>query len=195
MVRKPDGTFRKTACSRWDELGDVLQWHGATAAALGARTEFRLLNQPNNALKFIAVGGTADDAGAQWELGRAIKSSPSGSTPVCAAIAEVVAEIRAAAPSLRAAGKTVTVIVASDGEASDGDVAQALAPLVGLPCSVVIRLCTDDERVAKYWNNVDADLELELDVLDDLAGEGAEVCPRLDRLCSSAHLTFAGSRA
>ena len=182
MVRKPDGTYRKVVCSRWDELGDAIQWHGATAAALGARTEFRLLNQPRDALKCIVVGGTSDDAGALRELNRAIKSSPSGGTPVCAAITEIVAEIRAAAPGLRAAGKTVTVIVASDGEASDGDVAQALAPLVGLPCGVVIRLCTDDERVAKYWHDVDADLELELDVLDDLAGEGAEVCLKYSRL-------------
>ena len=27
----------------------------------------------------------------------------------------------------------------------------------------------------EYWNRVDDDLELELDVLDDVAGEGAEV--------------------
>jgi hypothetical protein len=168
-------SFRKVDCSRWEELGETLRWHGATAAALGARTEFRLLNAPRGAPQRVVVGGGPDDAAALRDLEKVIKSSPGGYTPLCAALGEVVAEIRAAAPALRAAGKVVTVIVASDGEASDGDVARALQPLVGQPCCVVVRLCTDDDRVAKYWNNIDADLELELDVLDDLAGEGGEV--------------------
>ena len=30
--------------------------------------------------------------------------------------------------------------------------------------------------MVKYWNSVDEDLELDMDVLDDLAGEAAEVC-------------------
>lgn len=44
----------------------------------------------------------------------------------------MVAEIRREAGNLRAAGRTATLVVASDGEASDGDrsdVARALAPL------------------------------------------------------------------
>jgi alkaline phosphatase len=41
----------------------------------------------------------------------------------------VVAAVQGRAAALRAAGQTVTVVVASDGEASDGDVGKALAPL------------------------------------------------------------------
>ena len=91
------------------------------------------------------------------------------------AIRDVTAAIRAWAPRLRADGTKACVVIASDGEASDGDLAAALRPLRDLPAWVVVRLCTDDDRVVEYWNSVDEDLELDMDVLDDLAGEAAEV--------------------
>ena len=67
------------------------------------------------------------------------------------------------------------VIIETDGEPSDGDMAIAMKALERLPVWVVVRLCTDNAKVTEFWNQVDADLELELDVLDDLAGEAGEV--------------------
>ena len=66
--------------------------------------------------------------------------------------------------------------IASDGEATDGDIAAALRHYGTCRPGLLRRLCTDDDRVAyKYWNEIDEDLELDMDVLDDLEGEAAEV--------------------
>jgi hypothetical protein len=87
----------------------------------------------------------------------------------------VIRDIQAAAPKLIAARQKCVLIIATDGEASDGDVAEAMRPLRELPVQVVLRLCTDSDSVAEYWNQVDQDLELNMDVLDDLIGEAEEV--------------------
>ena len=95
-------------------------------------------------------------------------------------------------PFLRATNKKVAVIIATDGESSDGDIAQAMAPLKDLPALVVIRLCTDQDSICDYWNNIDKILgelfvccqsvlihlplsELDLDILDDICAEGSEI--------------------
>jgi hypothetical protein len=51
----------------------------------------------------------------------------------------------------------------------------ALRGLQGLSVWVVIRLCTDNERVVNFYNNLDKEVELKMEVLDDFLGEGAEV--------------------
>jgi hypothetical protein len=103
------------------------------------------------------------------------EDSPSGGTPLCKHIREITAKIRSMEPQLRAAGQKACVMIATDGESSDGDVAEALRPLRELPAWVVIRLCTDEDKIVSYWNNVDSVLELDMDVLDDLCGEAEEV--------------------
>ena len=75
----------------------------------------------------------------------------------------------------RATGQKAVIVIATDGESSDGDVTVAMRPLQSLPVHVVIRLCTDNERVCNYWNSIDSQLEVQLDVLDDLTSEATEV--------------------
>ncbi len=162
--------------SRWAELGDSITYHAQVAASLGAPTEFRLLNSPGNRASQVVRVGSGGDLEAQLEaVRRMVGSAPCGRTPLCAQIKEVTQMVAAQADALRANGQRACVVIASDGAATDGDVVAAMRPLQHLPAWVVVRLCTDDERVLRYWNAVDEDLELEMEVLDDLGGEAAEV--------------------
>jgi hypothetical protein len=108
-------------------------------------------------------------------LAAVLDGTPSGVTPLCHHVLEVTKQISAIAPELRAAGKKAALIICTDGEASDGDITAALKPLHDLPVWVVIRLCTDQDDVVKYWNNVDSALELNMDVIDDPVGESKEI--------------------
>jgi Mg-chelatase subunit ChlD len=112
----------------------------------------------------VVVGAAGSDINQSLhELDGVIKSHPGSTTPLIAALNSVIADITRLTPELRAAGRSVSVIIASDGQASDGDmntVKATLAPLANLPCDVVIRLCTDEVHVVNYWNDIDNDLEV-----------------------------------
>ena len=47
--------------------------------------------------------------------------------------------------------------------------------LKNLPVWVVIRLCTNDNNMTQYWNGIDSEVELNMDVIDDPLGEAKEI--------------------
>ena len=50
-----------------------------------------------------------------------------------------------------------------------------MRPLELLPVWVVIRLCTDEDKMVNYWNGIDNEIELNMDVIDDPLGEAEEI--------------------
>ena len=158
-------------CSRYAELQDCITFHASLANTSKHPTTFRLLNNAPP----IVIGGPADDGSGYGRLLQALELSPGGGTPLCQHIREVVAEIASMASALRADGRKVTLVITTDGEANDGSLAEAMEPLKDLPVWVVLRLCTDEAAVVDYWAGIDQVLELNIDVLDDLGSEAAEV--------------------
>ena len=43
------------------------------------------------------------------------------------------------------------MVIITDGEASDGDLLEAMKPLDDLPVLIVVKLCTDEQKVVDYW--------------------------------------------
>lgn len=153
-------------------MTDALRFHAGIAHAASAPTEFRLLN---GSLPIRLGTPDAMEQVRYQSLTALFDGSPAGGTPLCRHIREVIEEIRPMEAQLRANNQRACVIIATDGESSDGDIVTAMQPLRHLPVWVVVRLCTDEDRIVEYWNNIDSQLEVELDVLDDLCGEAEEV--------------------
>lgn len=171
LVVSGSGRPVSVSCSRWEELRETVLFHGGVADAAAAPTEFRLLNPPlggggGGQFVFCPGGGAA--------LEGAMRSSPSGYTPLCAHVRHCVEVVTAQAAELRSRGQKAVLVIATDGVSSDGDLSQALRVLRSLPVWVIVRLCTDEDNVVSYWNNIDDELELDMDVLDDHAGEAEE---------------------
>ena len=158
--------------TRWGELAQAMSFHASLAHAAEIPCEFRLLNGADPCV--IGIGSKSESGDSLKFLQNVMEEPPAGQTPLCAHIRAVVNNIMSMEEMLRNNNQRAAVIIATDGEASDGDVAAALKPLENLPAILVLRLCTNDERLLNYWNAVDSNLEVEVDVLDDLCSEADE---------------------
>ena len=92
-----------------------MRFHAELANAAGVLTEFRLLN---GAPPIIV--GRPDGGENMRVLHGLLSGSPGGGTPLCRHINEVIAQIRVMEPHLRANGQRAVVVIATDGESSDG---------------------------------------------------------------------------
>lgn len=193
----PDKPARR--CSRWEELRTTVRFHAQLADALQTPVEFRLLNRPycydassrgqHPPAQVVVVGDGGHGGGGhggggqgqvpeQYGLGpleAAMATDPTGGTPLCQHIRAVRNKIAERQHALRARGQRAVVVIATDGCSTDGDLRQAIRGFEGLPVWLIVRLCTDDDKVAKYWDNIDGELEVSVDVLDDLKGECTQV--------------------
>eukprot|EP00554_Chaetoceros_debilis_P004846 CAMPEP_0194083104 /NCGR_PEP_ID=MMETSP0149-20130528/8446_1 /TAXON_ID=122233 /ORGANISM="Chaetoceros debilis, Strain MM31A-1" /LENGTH=398 /DNA_ID=CAMNT_0038765435 /DNA_START=59 /DNA_END=1255 /DNA_ORIENTATION=+ len=179
-------------CTRWEEIKEAVNYHTQMSALLEAPTSFRLLNNPGigvgpNSQQFDIAQMGKENIPTEVANANEImtRTRPGGVTPLTEHIQEINATILSLKPELEAAGKRVAVIIASDGLPTDSygnasqtinnQFVQSLRMLEGLPVWLVIRLCTDDDEVVDFYNGLDDQLELSMDVLDDFVGEAKEV--------------------
>jgi len=202
-MQKPDGhrivdtldhdSVKIVDGTRWEEIRECVRYHIRMANLLQAPTRFRLLNHPGatvGAQEFGVAETIHNNNGSPQEQEQTAttilrKTRPSGCTPLTAHMQEIYAIVSNMAPSLRRDGRKVVIVIATDGLPTDeGGIGgayesrrfvEALRALEGLPVWVVIRLCTDEDEVVNFYNDLDEQLELSLEVLDDYCGEAAEV--------------------
>ena len=158
-------------CSRWTELGDSITFHSTLASLLNVNSEFKLLNKWSS----LSTGDGHDENRLKKFHSVFNNESPSGGTPLCNSIRGAIGKVQRVEKDLRANRKKACVIIATDGESSDGDLADAMKPFERLPVNVIVKLCTNEDRIVQYWDGIDRGLEVDIDVLDDMAGEGKEV--------------------
>lgn len=136
-------------CDRWTKLVEMCKFVAGLADAAKSPVEFRFLNN----FPPVIVGRNDNKAGYNNFM-QMLNSRPSGATPLCQQIRAIASEIVQITPQLRAAGQQAMIVIASDGEASDGSVVDAIRQLAQLPIFVTVRLCTKEEQVHEYWDQV-----------------------------------------
>lgn len=169
-------TQRLIKCSRFQELLESVKFHTKLGDCIQVDSEFRFLNDHEP----FSVGNdettkTTPGKSLLAATGISSKASADGGTPLCKQINAIEKAVRASLNTIRNNNQKVSVTIITDGEPSDGDLRRALQGLKGLPVWIVIKLCTDEPSVVKYWNEIESDLEEDLDVLDDLKSEAKEV--------------------
>ncbi|CAB9507730.1 expressed unknown protein [Seminavis robusta] len=178
--------------SRWEEIQECVTYHIQLAAAIESNTTFRLLNHPGAAVgpqqvKVASIPGDTTLLGHEVNIAMEwIRNTrPNGCTPLTQHILEFQREVAAQEQTLRANGQKVALVLATDGLPTDergygGSLHQeqflaSLRTLEGLPVWIIIRLCTDEDPVVSFYNELDSQLELSIEVLDDFLGEAQEV--------------------
>lgn len=171
--------------------------HAAMNAHLGVRCEFLLLNPPalrdfaafREGVDFAAVDAERGDTQTQMAvLDQMLRNTrPGGTTPLGERLREVQHRIQYDYFQLAQRGLRCVVIVATDGlptcagsnlpsPAAQQEVVQVLRRITcELRAFAVVRLTTDEDDVVAYYNRVDEEEELALEVVDDLESEAREL--------------------
>jgi len=182
---------KAVSCTRWEELQDTIKYHAQMAALMHSPTIFKLLNDTGSlfACNQFSVGesdsSTENERQVQNVYKIIQKIRPGGVTPLTHHLQGIRQGIKDLEAQLRRYGKKVVVVLATDGLPTDEQgydgpyvtkqFVEALRSLEGLPVWVVVRLCTNEQAVRDFYNSLDEQLELSLEVLDDYFAEASEV--------------------
>ena len=175
---------RHVSCTRMEELKETVAYHAQMAALLEAPTKFLMLNGSDDGaypqeLSIAERGSEWIDDDMEHFSENFARVRPKGATPLTNHLLRIYHSLL----NTPTEGKIVLVL-ATDGKPTDtlGFVApsvdrhfeKALKQLQS-KAWIVIRLCTNDDTILKYYQKLDDELELSLEVLDDYTDEAKEV--------------------
>lgn len=185
--------FRK--CTRWEEVCHTALEQARWNAQLGTPCEFFLLNPLargdtlEEGIDFQIVDATKGDTVTQVKALETMlaSSGPRGITPISDRLRKIHARIAPQAVELARNKQKVVLVIVTDGyptstssnrsgDADRRELVQELRRLsYHLPMHLVVRLCTNDDSIAEYYNAIDEETELELEVIDDMESEAREI--------------------
>jgi len=185
-----DGSVSNLNVSRWEELKYCVGSQVQLTSVMNMPMRFALVNQPpsNIGPQYFAVGENGvvsmqQDIQTMGQIMTTLK--PSGPTTLSQQLAGLQKFVTSIAHLARNSNHTISVVVATQGiptnekGESNSQVVQQFIQILksfeNLPVYVMIRLCTDDERVFDFYNSIQDQLRFPYDVLDDFFGESLEV--------------------
>ena len=127
LTEKADGKIVLEECSRWAEVSESITILARHAHMACTPVEVRLLNKAQP----VMIGREGEGDSSLTALRVALSTEPAGLTPVCKQIREVIASVKAMKAELEASNKIALLIIITDGESTDGDVADMIKPLEG----------------------------------------------------------------
>jgi hypothetical protein len=144
---------------------------------------------PQEGKDYVCIDRSAgDDSEQMRSLDRLLKNNgPRGVTPISERLEEIRLRLHAEAEELAQRQQMVYLTIATDGlptspwsgQSTSKDQEHMVSALrrlcAELPVQLVIRLCTDEESTVQFYNKIDDELELPLDILDDFASEAKEI--------------------
>lgn len=170
--------------TRWEELKDCLYFHTDLTARFMLPTRFSLLNAPQQGLPQYFSLAQSGNLMEEVKIIQNVLTNviPNGPTPITSQLQILHAYILSIAPQLTARRHIVPIVITTQGLPTNttgetstlviNEFYQMLHSFESLPVSIVLRLCTDDEKAIDFYNSVDK--RLKLDVLDDFYGEALE---------------------
>lgn len=190
----PGGRMNMITCSRWQEIKRMALEQARCQIATGTPCEFVLLNPVSGrgnlqeGIDICCINPSHGNTEGQLSsLDRMLGNvRPNGATPLAQSLRQIHQRISTTHGHLARQGLRTVVVVATDGlptsqgytptDAAKAEVVQVLRQLsVDLPVFIVIRLCTDEDSVVDYYNRIDEEEELPLEVIDDLESEAKEI--------------------
>ena len=176
--------------SRWQEFSQCFDFHVKMSARCWIATEFWLVNDPGADVgdqRFSVACGSQDDLSEEREMANEIIANvklEQKRNPLASQMRRIERRIAKKAPRLISDDKHVVLMLCTGGIPSDEfgndgsavmtDFVDSLMALSKLPVKIIVRLCTDNERVTDFFNRLDSKLH-DIDVLDDYYGEAMEV--------------------
>jgi len=166
--------------TRWEELRDCVAYHADLSARFGFPTRYALLNQPSSSTnmtlpQYFSIHQSAGNLAHEQQVLRQVMTTavPAGPTPLTAQLRILREHLVSLAPQLRARNQRAPIVICTQGlptTSNDNQPAvpefiQTLQSLEQLPVSIVLRICSDDEKAFEFYNGLDAHIQLPMDVL------------------------------
>jgi hypothetical protein len=177
------GHFQTYPGTRWEEVQDMAVRQARWNADLGVPCEFVLLNSPSpsapmDGRDLVRVDARKGNTKMQIETLRDLlqRTHPSSGTPLTERLNDFRRRLRQSAPDLQE--KKLMLNIVTDG-LPNGTKTVFVAAIRGLAqeyqVNITVRLCTDEDSVQQFFDQVDKEVELSLDILDDLRGEARNI--------------------